>query len=42
MLESARAIAFVPATDLGRARAFYEGALGLAVRDVSGFAARIP
>jgi hypothetical protein len=25
MLESARAIAFVPATDLGRARDWYEG-----------------
>ena len=38
MLESARAIAFVPATDLGRARDFYEGILGLEVLDVSGFA----
>jgi len=38
MLESARAIAFVPATDLGRARDFYEGVLGLEVVDVSGFA----
>ena len=38
MLESARAIAFVPATDLGRARNFYEGVLGLEVLDVSGFA----
>jgi catechol 2,3-dioxygenase-like lactoylglutathione lyase family enzyme len=38
MLESARAIAFVPATDLGRARDFYEGVLGLEVLDVSGFA----
>ena len=38
MLESAQPVAFVPATDLGRARVFYEGALGLAVQDVSGFA----
>jgi predicted enzyme related to lactoylglutathione lyase len=38
MLESARPVAFVPATDLGRARAFYEGALGLAVQDANGFA----
>jgi catechol 2,3-dioxygenase-like lactoylglutathione lyase family enzyme len=38
MLESARAMAFVPATDLGRARGFYEGILGLKVLDVSGFA----
>jgi catechol 2,3-dioxygenase-like lactoylglutathione lyase family enzyme len=38
MLESARAMAFVPATDLGRARDFYEGVLGLEVLDVSGFA----
>jgi predicted enzyme related to lactoylglutathione lyase len=38
MLESARAVAFVPATDLGRARAFYEGIVGLEVLDVSGFA----
>ena len=38
MLESARAMAFVPATDLGRARDFYERVLGLEVLDVSGFA----
>ena len=38
MLESARPVAFVPSTDLGRARDFYEGALGLPVREVSGFA----
>ena len=38
MLESARAIAFVPAADLGRARGFYEGTLGLEVLNVSGFA----
>ena len=31
-------MAFVPATDLGRARDFYEGLLGLEVLDVSGFA----
>ena len=37
-LESARAIAFVPATDLGQARDFHEGVLGLEVLDVSGFA----
>src|SRR5262249_57705885 len=38
MLGSARAMAFVPATDLSRARDFYEGLLGLEVLDVSGFA----
>ena len=38
MLESALPVAFVPATDLGRAQDFYEGALGLPVLDVSGFA----
>jgi catechol 2,3-dioxygenase-like lactoylglutathione lyase family enzyme len=38
MLESARAMAFVPVTDLERARDFYEGVLGLEVLDVSGFA----
>lgn len=38
MLESASAIAFVAATDLGRARNFYEGVLGLEVLDVSDFA----
>jgi len=38
MLESADAMAFVPATDLGRARDFYEGVLGLEVLDMSGFA----
>jgi catechol 2,3-dioxygenase-like lactoylglutathione lyase family enzyme len=38
MLESARAMAFVPATDLGRARDFYEGVLGLEALDVSAFA----
>ena len=38
MLESALPAAFVPSTDLGRAREFYEGALGLPVSDVSDFA----
>jgi catechol 2,3-dioxygenase-like lactoylglutathione lyase family enzyme len=38
MLESALPVAFVPSTDLGRSRDFYEGALGLPVQDVSGFA----
>ena len=38
MLESAHAVAFVPATDLARARDFYEGTLGLEALDVSGFA----
>ena len=38
MLESAHAVAFVPATDLARARDFYEGTLGLEVQDVSGVA----
>jgi catechol 2,3-dioxygenase-like lactoylglutathione lyase family enzyme len=38
MLESARAVAFVPATDLDRARDFYEGILGLQVQEVSSFA----
>jgi predicted enzyme related to lactoylglutathione lyase len=38
MLESALPVAFVPATDLGRARDFYEGALGLPAQDVSSFA----
>jgi catechol 2,3-dioxygenase-like lactoylglutathione lyase family enzyme len=38
MLESARAIAFVPATDLDRAEGFYAGVLGLEVVEVTGFA----
>jgi catechol 2,3-dioxygenase-like lactoylglutathione lyase family enzyme len=38
MLESARTVAFVPATDLDRARDFYGGILGLEVLDVTGFA----
>ena len=38
MLESARAVAFLSATDLGRARDFYSGVLGLPVEDVTDFA----
>jgi catechol 2,3-dioxygenase-like lactoylglutathione lyase family enzyme len=38
MLESARAVAFVSATDLGRARDFYEGVLGLPAEGVTDFA----
>jgi catechol 2,3-dioxygenase-like lactoylglutathione lyase family enzyme len=38
MLESALPVTFVSATDLGRARDFYAGVLGLPVQDVSGFA----
>src|SRR5436305_6421123 len=38
MLESALPVALVPSTDLGRAREFYEGALGLPVQDASSFA----
>jgi catechol 2,3-dioxygenase-like lactoylglutathione lyase family enzyme len=38
MLESALPVAFVSSTDLGRAREFYEGALGLPVLDESSFA----
>jgi catechol 2,3-dioxygenase-like lactoylglutathione lyase family enzyme len=38
MLESAVPVAFVPSTDLDRARNFYGGALGLPVQDVSDFA----
>jgi len=38
MLESALPVALVPSTDLGRARAFYEGALGLPVQDLNSFA----
>ena len=37
-LDDARLVAFVPSTDLERARAFYEGVLGLAVEDSSDFA----
>lgn len=35
MLQSCALVAFVPTVDLERARAFYEGILGLAVLDVN-------
>lgn len=38
MLGHASIVAFVPSTDLVRARAFYEGVLGLTVEDVNDFA----
>ena len=38
MLESALPVAFLPSTDLDRARGFYEGAVGLPVLHVSSFA----
>jgi catechol 2,3-dioxygenase-like lactoylglutathione lyase family enzyme len=38
MLESCELIAFVAATDLDRARAFYEGVLGLPVTEHTDFA----
>jgi catechol 2,3-dioxygenase-like lactoylglutathione lyase family enzyme len=38
MLESCELIAFVSATDLDRARAFYEGVLGLPVTEHTDFA----
>jgi catechol 2,3-dioxygenase-like lactoylglutathione lyase family enzyme len=38
MLASARAVAFVPSTDLGRSRTFYESVLGLPVVSADGFA----
>ncbi len=38
VLESSRLIAFVPTTDLARARTFYSEALGLRVTDESEFA----
>jgi predicted enzyme related to lactoylglutathione lyase len=38
MLSQAPIMAFVSSTDLTRARAFYEGVLGLAVEEVNGFA----
>ncbi|HZQ77969.1 MAG TPA: VOC family protein [Acidimicrobiia bacterium] len=38
MLASAELVAFVPVTDLGRARAFYEGLLGLPCVDEDRFA----
>jgi predicted enzyme related to lactoylglutathione lyase len=38
MLADSPIVAFVPATDLDQARAFYEGTLGLAVETVDDFA----
>jgi catechol 2,3-dioxygenase-like lactoylglutathione lyase family enzyme len=38
MLASARTVAFVPSTDLGRSRTFYESVLGLPVVSADGFA----
>jgi len=38
MLESASVVAFVPTTDLGRARDFFGGVLGLPLRSEDGFA----
>jgi len=38
MLESGRIVAFAAATDLDRARAFYEQVLGLTVTEVNDFA----
>jgi catechol 2,3-dioxygenase-like lactoylglutathione lyase family enzyme len=38
MIGAAELVAFVPATDLERAREFYEGVLGLAVESVDSFA----
>jgi catechol 2,3-dioxygenase-like lactoylglutathione lyase family enzyme len=38
MLPTASLLAFVPTTDVGRARSFYEGVLGLRVLDDDGFA----
>jgi catechol 2,3-dioxygenase-like lactoylglutathione lyase family enzyme len=38
MLASARVVAFVPSTDLGRSREFYESVLGLPVASADGFA----
>lgn len=38
MLESCALVAFVPTVDIERARAFYEGVLGLAVLDVNPYA----
>src|SRR6516162_11314101 len=38
VLESAPVVAFAPTTDLGRARAFFGGVLGLPVRAEDGFA----
>ncbi|WP_433378236.1 VOC family protein [Actinoplanes sp. CA-142083] len=38
MLATARVVAFVPSTDLGRSREFYEKALGLPIASADGFA----
>jgi catechol 2,3-dioxygenase-like lactoylglutathione lyase family enzyme len=38
MLASARVVAFVPSTDLGRSRSFYESVLGLPVVSADNFA----
>ena len=38
MLDKAHLIAFVPTTDLERARAFYEGVLGLTLAEVTPYA----
>jgi catechol 2,3-dioxygenase-like lactoylglutathione lyase family enzyme len=38
MLGSSPVVAFVPSTDLGRSRAFYEDLLGLAVSEVGPYA----
>jgi len=38
VLETSSLVAFVPVTDLDRARAFYEGTLGLPIIDASPFA----
>ena len=38
MLAHSEIMAFVAATDMGRARAFYEGALGLPLKNDDGFA----
>jgi len=39
MFESAALVAFVPVSDLARARSFYEGTLGLTVQDADEFGA---
>ncbi|MFI5897485.1 VOC family protein [Actinoplanes sp. NPDC051513] len=38
MLASGRVVAFVPSTDLGRSREFYEKTLGLPIASADGFA----
>ena len=38
MLSDQNIVAFVPTTDFGRARAFYEGVLGLRFKQEDGFA----